>query len=164
MMRKALFDDIVDADPYLHKSNHFLMGDTQLWAEATTKAQLHYIPESLATHNITEESATRSKDITKKLRFLISAATLLLYLCDKYNFPSRIRRKHELNWCTYSLELALHTGNSRLADEVRLRKNDFTWREWLRYYGAKRPAIYRLYRIATQVRRLFGEEQRKQWT
>ncbi len=63
MLRRRLYDEVKSADPYLHLNGHFLMGDLQLWAEMSTKAQLHYIPKSLATHNILEESATRSRDI-----------------------------------------------------------------------------------------------------
>jgi hypothetical protein len=139
------------------------MGDTQLWAEMATLTQVHYIPESLATHNITGESATRSKDIKKQLRFFISRAELALYLCNKYNLPSRIRNKCEADWCDVSLRLAYHTKSAELADEVRREKKTLTWREWLRYYGAKEPAFYYVYRIADLLRNLFIKERDATW-
>ena len=108
-------------DPYLHQSDNFLMGDTQLWAETAKRSHIHYISESLATHTITDESATRSKDIKKRLRFAISNAELLLYLCKKYDLPSRIANRFEEYWCNSSLRLAFHTRNLELSDEVRKR-------------------------------------------
>ena len=104
MVRRTLCEQIIEADPYLHQSGHFLMGDTQLWAEMATKARLHYIPESLATYNITEESATRSKDVKKTLRFSTSNAELMLYLCNKYNLPQQLKDKYQIEFDECSLK------------------------------------------------------------
>ncbi len=158
MIRRTLYEEIIALDPYLHQSDHFLMGDTQLWAEIATKAQLHYIPESLATHNITDESASRSKNKKKALQFAISGAELMLYLCDKYKLPPRIRDKHEKNWYSYSLEFAFYSRSENLADEVRRRKRIFTWKEWLRYYGARSIVCYYIYRVLAISRNLFRKK------
>jgi glycosyltransferase involved in cell wall biosynthesis len=158
MIRRSLYNQIAESDPFLHQSDHFLMGDTQLWAEMATAAGLHYIPESTATHLITVESATRSKDIKKRLRFAISTAELSLYLCDKYNLPSTTRDKPEAKWCHYSLRLAFHARSGELADEVRKRKQTFTWKDWLRYYGAKHWAVYHGCRVAGSFHALFGRK------
>jgi len=162
MVRRTLYARIIESDPYLHQSNHFLMGDTQLWAEIATVAGVHRIPESLATHNITDESATSSKDIKKRLRFLISVSELCLYLydkySDKYNIPLSVRNVHEADWCEFSLQLALHSRNAGLAEEVRRRKSTFTRKECLRYYGAKYLTFHYAYRIAASFRNLFRKE------
>ena len=42
-----------------------LRGGTQFMAEMTTVSDLHFNPESLATYNQTEESATRNKGVTR---------------------------------------------------------------------------------------------------
>jgi hypothetical protein len=128
------------------------MGDLQLWAEIATLAELHCIPESLATYNATGESASRSKDFQKTLRFDISGSEVRLYLCRKYNLPARIRAKYESTWCDGSLRLAFHSGNAELSDEVRRRKKRFTGKEWLLYYGGKNRAIYHLCRLAALFR------------
>lgn len=163
MVRRDLYEKIVESDPYLYKSDHFLMGDTQIWAEISTMAQLHFIPESLATHNITDESATRSKDVKKEIRFSISNAELMLYLCSKYNLPQQIRDKYETLLAKGSLHLAFHTGNKELAEEVRGKKKTFTWDEWLRYYGAKNSILYYFFRLAALCRNLFRKKH-SQWT
>jgi glycosyltransferase involved in cell wall biosynthesis len=161
MTRRKLCEEIIESDPYLHQSDHFLMGDTQLWAEMAARARLHYIPESLATHNITEESASRSRDNEKVLRFGISGANLLLYLCDKYDLPSRIRLKHQESLFNCSLELAFHTGDSELADEVRNKKKTFTLKEWLRYYGARHMVVHDIYHMSALLRNVFRKKHSK---
>jgi glycosyltransferase involved in cell wall biosynthesis len=160
--RRALCEQVIESDPHLHRSDYFLMGDTQLWAEISTMADLHYIPESLATHNLLEESVTRSKDVKKVLKFHISGAELRLYLCDKYDLPSGIRDLHEANWYDSSLRLAFHSRNAELADEVRQKKKTFTWKEWLRYCGAKHLMIYHICRGAALLPKLF-RKRHNQW-
>jgi glycosyltransferase involved in cell wall biosynthesis len=155
MVRRNLSEKIIELDPYLHQSGHFLMGDTQLWAEIATVSRLHYLPESLATYNIIDESATRSKDIKRKLRFAISSSELYLYLSQKYDLPSIVRTHHEAEWCDYSLRLAFHSRNKQLADDVRNKKKTFTFEEWFRYFGAKYPTIHRFYLLSASIFNLF---------
>jgi glycosyltransferase involved in cell wall biosynthesis len=163
MTRRVLSWQIIDADPYLHQSNTFLMGDAQHWVEMAALARVHYIAESLATHNITKESATRSKDIKKVLRFNISNAEVFLYLCDKYKFPPKIRAAYQAAWFGSSLQLAFHSRNAELADEVRRTKETFTWKDWLRYYGARNVAIFYICRIGSLLLGLLKKNRTKLW-
>ena len=162
MLRRIICEEIMDADPYLHQSTDFLMGDTQLWAEMAAKSRLHYIPESMATHIITEESATRSKDVKKELLFGISGAKLQLYLCDKYNLPSHIRFKYQEYLHTCLLGLAFHTRNREMADEIRNKKKTFRIKERLQYYGAKNMVVYEIYRLSSLLLNLF-KKKHNQW-
>ncbi len=152
MVRGNLYEQIIESDRYLHQSGAFLRGDTQLWAEISTMSRLHYIPESLATYNETEESATRSKDVTKMVRFKIADLELLHYLCDKYNLPSGIRNEMEATWCNHSLWFAFHRRSAKLAEEVRKRQKSFTWKEWLRYCAAGHRAVHFVCRMAYATR------------
>jgi glycosyltransferase involved in cell wall biosynthesis len=162
MVRRALCEQVIELDPYLHQSGHFLMGDTQLWAEISTRAHLHYIPESLATHNITDDSATRSKDIRRTLCFERSQAELMLYLCDKYGAPSSTRKVFEESWYVSTLRLAFHTRSTELANEVRMKKEKFTFKEWALYYGAKSSIIYYSFCSAILFRKVF-KKAHMQW-
>jgi glycosyltransferase involved in cell wall biosynthesis len=163
MARRKLLEELIEADPYLHQNDKFPMGDSQLWAEISTKARLHFIPESMATHNITDESATRSQDIQKILRFRISGAELQLYLCEKYGLPSHVRMKYQryLNHCL--LWLAFYTKDGELADEIRRKQGALSLKEWIRYWGAKRIAIHHGYRAALSMFNLF-RPRHGQWT
>lgn len=162
MVRRKLYEEIMEADPYLHKSEHFLMGDTQLWAEMATKARLHYIPESMATHNITDESATRNRDGKKTAQFGMSGAELQIYLCDKYNLPPHIRDKYQKYLLECSLRLAFYTKNRKLADKVRSKKKKFTLKEWFRYYGSRYIVVYDIYCAAAFLLQLFRKKH-SQW-
>jgi glycosyltransferase involved in cell wall biosynthesis len=162
MTRRKLFEEIIEADPYLHQSGHFLMGDTQLWAEMATKARLHYIPESLATHNITDESATRSRDKIKECHFGISGAELKLYLCDKYNLPAHVRCKYQEYRLHCLLRLAFYTRNRSLAVEVRKKKKTLTLKEWVRYYGAGNMAVHYIYEASVFFLNFFRRKH-SQW-
>ena len=139
------------------------MGDTQIWAELATKARLYYIPESLATYNLREESATRSKDVKKGLRFSISVAELMLYLCNKYNLPQRLKEKYELSFAKSSLRLAFHIRSVELADEVRRKSKTFKCEEWLLYIGAKNSALYYILRSAAFTRNIFRKPHVQWW-
>lgn len=162
MVRARLCSEIIEADPYLHQNEKFPMGDSQLWAELAAKSRLHYIPESLATHSVTNESATRSRNEEKILRFRMSGATMQLYLCEKYDLPAHIRCKYQEYYLNCALRLALHTRNRELAEDVRTMKKKFTLKEWLRYYGAHSSLFYCLYQASALLPNLFRKKH-NQW-
>jgi len=162
MVRRNLCKEIIELDPYLHQSDHFLMGDTQMWAEMSTRAHLHYIPETLAVHNITEESATRSKDVKKVLRFSVSNAEVMLYLCKKYGLPQWLINKCQIYFDESSLRLALYSRNQELAHAIRKKKETFTLKEWLQYYGAGNVIFYYIYRLSASTLNFF-KERNEQW-
>lgn len=146
MARRSLCEEITAADSFLHKGDHFLMGDTQLWAELATRARLHYIPESLATHNITGESASRSSNLGKVLRFEKSGAELRLYLCKKHNVSLELREKCEFGYAEATLRLAAHEQNRDAADEIRRMRKKLTLKQWVHYCGARNVIAHRLHR------------------
>ena len=152
LFRRELYERIVEADPYLHESDKFMMGDIQVWAEMSAASRITYIPESLVTYHVTEESATRSRNVTNQLRFSISMSELNIYLCDKYNMPESLRNMHEDYWCESALRLAMHQRNRSLADEAKRRKRSLDYKDWIRYYGAKHNAIYRICMLAAFVK------------
>lgn len=162
MVRRVLYEQIVGRDPYLHQSNKFLLGDVQLWAELALISEVIYIPECLATYRIVDESATHNVDQRKVLLFWISFADMKLYLCDKHKLSDNVRRKAESIWLDKSLQLACHDRHAKLALEVKKRKQKFTWKEWLRYFGARHAVFYYTYRLAALLRNLFRKES-DQW-
>ena len=155
MARRDLVEKIIESDPYLHQSGHFLMGDTPLWAELSLISQVSYIPESLATYRLLEESASHSKDLKTTLRFWMSAAEMRLYLCDKHDLPEDIREKAELLFYDKALQLAFHDRNPTLAAEIKRKKRALTLKEWLRYYGAKYIAFNYTYRVLAMLSNIF---------
>jgi len=156
--RKKLVEDIRKADPYLHCDDIFLMGDTQLWAEMSVCSEIHFIGESFVTHNILANSASNHKDLKKQLRFYISGAKLYCYLCAKYEMPTNLKKMHKGNLQHYSLQLAFHEMNPKLAEKVRKDKIRFTYIEWLKYYGAKNTIIHFLCGTVMIVKNIFRKK------
>ena len=158
MVRRKLYEHIVENDSYLHQENNFLMGDCQIWAELALLSEVTYIPECLVTYRVLDESASWSKDRRKQLRFYMSGYEMKRYLCDKHKLSEYIRNKTELAWCHYALQLASIERNADLADEVRRNKMKFTWKEWLHYYGAKYLPFYYFYRASILFVNLFRKQ------
>jgi len=156
--RRNLLELVVDGDPYLHQSGKFLMGDEQLAAEISLISKVLYIPECLVTYRVLDESASKSKDPGKVYKFNRSASEMRLYLCDKHNLSKSYRRKTEMNWCNDSLRLAFYERNADLALEVKKKKQTFTWKEWLRYFGAKYAVIHYGYNSISLFFNLFRKK------
>lgn len=83
--RKALIDEIIAANPFEFQGNHFLMGDIPCWFELARWAKVGYIDESLATRNALPESACKSKDIRKLIKFAKSSRELRMHYIRKYS-------------------------------------------------------------------------------
>ena len=158
MARLSLVNRIIEADPYLHQNSKFRMGDTQLWADIISQSRVHYIPESLATYIITNESATRSNDVKKVALFNISNAEMMLTLCEKYGLSSTIRSKFLNHWCDSALRLAFHSRNKKLADKVHEIKKVFSFKEWCRFYGAQNRLAYHGFKIFASTINLFRKK------
>ncbi len=139
--RRRLVEDIAADDPYLHNNGPFLMGDTQLWAEISLRASIHRIPESLATHNLLSESATRSCDRAKVLRFWLSNSQMCLYLCKKYDMPLDIQRSHAAIVRRKSLQLAFLENNVDLAGRIRKAYPDMSSKDTLWYLATRVKAV-----------------------
>ena len=142
LARRDLIVQIKKADPYLHMSEQFKMGDTQLWAELSMIAKIHYMAESLATHNILDESATQSTDINKVLQFWISNSEMALYLCNKHGLSEQVKKAHEKNWRRKSLQLAFNQRRIDKANEVKSKHPDLSIKDLVWYWGT----IYSLMR------------------
>jgi glycosyltransferase involved in cell wall biosynthesis len=161
MVKRSFYEKIVESDPCLHQSNHYLMGDTQIWAELAVISELAYIPESLATYRLLEKSASRTKDPKESCRFEISDSEMKIYLCDKYKLPEHVRRKREIAWCESSLRLAFHERNGDLARQVLEKKRNLGWKEWLWYYGARNSVVFYACHVAILFRNLLRKEEMK---
>ena len=153
--RRDLEKQLIEADPFLHHGDHFVMGDTQLRAELSCLAEIHCVDESLATYQIREESSTQSLDKIKALNFLVSDSEMYLYLCNKHNLPSHIRIRHEKNLRRYSLQLAFYERNKAAAEQIRRESQKLGLKDRLWYWGTKnfvmRAAVLFMYRFRKQT-------------
>ncbi len=155
--RKNMFDKYFTIEVFKRKG--FLLEDTPLWAEIAVYSKIHYMHESLATYRVLDESVSNSRNMIRHLRFWKSLNELKLYLCDKYKLSADVRKEAEAAWFDKTLQLAFYERNPELAMEVKKRKKQFTWKEWLRYLGAKNVVIHYVCRAAINVQNFFKKHE-----
>lgn len=148
VIRRDLYERVVKKDPYLYRSEKFLMGDMQLWTEIGLISKVSYVPESLATYRALDESASNSKDQKNRLRYWKSVYEMKMYLCDKHKLFENVRKEAESAWFDKTLQLSFYERNADLALLVKKKKRKFTWKEWLRFFGAKYLAFHYGIRLA----------------
>jgi len=85
-LRAKLYRAVLEQNPEC-RDERFLMGDVQTWLEISRLAKVKGIPEQLATRNELPESASRSRDPRKMLRFVLSAKAILEHYLQKYECP-----------------------------------------------------------------------------
>ncbi len=152
--RKDLIMQIRKADPHLYQTDTFRMRDTPLCAEINMLSTILFIRESLATYNILPESASRSRDASKRLRFFINGCEMWLYLCDKYKVSAEVRQMHEMRRLHAMLCLAFEERDVVKADAVKAEKGLRDLKEMLLYLGARHPSIHGMYAVARQVKEM----------
>jgi len=156
LARKKLIEQIIAADPYLHESDNFKMGDTQMWAEISLISQIHFLKESLATYRILEESVTQSRNIINRLRFLVSDYEMYLYLCEKHNLPEWLKQKYLRKWCRHALQLAFYEHRPGLAESVVKKLDNLSVKESIWYMGIKHPGMRILISLFLFLRRMIS--------
>jgi hypothetical protein len=96
----------------------YLMGDMQLWLEVSRLGRVKYLPESLATHNMLEESATHSRNPQKELQFALSARELIYHYVTKYECKPETAKAARASATLFALGKAWKTGDAVLARQL----------------------------------------------
>jgi glycosyltransferase involved in cell wall biosynthesis len=96
----------------------YLMGDTQLWLELSRVTRFRLINEALATYTVLPESATRSRDVRKEIRFWKSALDMHLHLAHKYRVDGATEAYVRTTFARRFLRYAYVAGDRGLADEA----------------------------------------------
>jgi len=76
---------------------NFLMGDTPLWLDFSLITRFKYFDEVFAVYRITSESASRTNNRVKQLRFSLSMAEMRIYYTNKYGYPINQKLKTRYN-------------------------------------------------------------------
>lgn len=152
MLRKDFFSSVVSADPVLYQSERFLIGDTQLWAEIAYRSKTHYMDESLSTYNVLPESASKSSDAIKQLKFGKSVSDMCLYLVQKYNLPENEKAYHARNWVRSALPLSFYQQQKLPEDVLKDFYAYFGPKEKLFYYGTKNRVAHKIIDCMLKIR------------
>src|SRR5690606_12973983 len=86
-------------------SKHFLMGDTPMWLDFSQVMKFKYFEEVFAIYRIIPESASRSSDKIKTLKFSMSMAEMRIYYCFKYKYAinEKLQKRYNDALLTYKL-------------------------------------------------------------
>jgi len=153
MVRRDLAQAIVESDPIVYQSDRYLIGDTPLWTEISLRAKTHYLDVSLATYRVQVESASKSRDEMKVLRFGQNIHELFMYLIDKYNLSRQEREYHQRRWAEYTLWLAFHQQDARLAQSVLHAQGSLNLKGRILLWGAQYPLVNDVTKAALRVYR-----------
>ena len=91
MVRKELFLNVFDF--IVCKNNQWLLADLAIWLEIAANSKVKYFEETTATYRLLEESASRTKDQKKLLRFRLSVFDIRYYYWGKYSQDPDIKKK-----------------------------------------------------------------------
>jgi hypothetical protein len=94
MVVKRLLDQIISSDAELYRSNRFLMGDLQIWAEIALISKVHFIDLSKATYRVLPDSAARPKNFRRAAEFKLSLVDLKVYLSAKHGCGKDLVQKY----------------------------------------------------------------------
>lgn len=155
MAKSELIKEIISKDPFLHTSGNFKMADLQVWVELAMLEKVRYIPAPLATYRVLNESASRTNDIIKLLRFYRSVCDVRLYLIEKYKLPSSFREKEMESWLDNTFRLALFEHNPVLAKAAKKKCKNFTIKYRIFYAGAHCHLVYFLFMIGSTIKRKY---------
>jgi hypothetical protein len=159
-MRRDLYRSIRQNNPDNY-GDEFPMTDTQTWLEAARVSGIERINESVATHNILPESLANSKDVGRRIRFVMSDYRLLLHMANKHRCATEtIDRIHER--CNDTLlRLAFECMDSELASRAarKLREagGNLTLGQKLNLLGASRREVNPAIRAIMWGRSVWGD-------
>lgn len=122
------------------------MGDTQLWLELCRVCKVKYISDTTATYRLLPESASQSRDPTKRLRFVQRGGDLLLHYLKKYPVEKAVENRVRERVSTAILEAA-YFACKRTDAEI-------AFAELKRIRGGMLPSA-QLYRLGARNRRAF---------
>jgi glycosyltransferase involved in cell wall biosynthesis len=155
MIDRATVNLVRDADPYLHMSPAFLMGDIQMWAEISIHKKVHYIPKSTATYVISPSSMTRNRDVVKQARFNLSAAKIYLYLCQKHKLGGSEFNKFYDHFLRSKLQFAYLTHDPLMAKKVKKQMVKMSIAHNIWYLGAHNKLLYALFEVILKPYRAY---------
>ena len=117
MVVKRLLDQIISSDAELHRSNRFLMGDTQVWAEMALISKVQYIDLSTATYRVWPGSVTGNRNNRLRAEFRLSNLDMTVYLSVKHGCGSDVVQKY---WELYLRRALMYGVLSRNAEMIKL--------------------------------------------
>ena len=142
MARRTLLLQVIRDNPEC-SDRRFMMGDFQRWLELSRVSNVKYMPESLATYRILQESASKSNDRNKLLRFEQSIRDSVYHYLVKYDCPKELECQIHNTFAIDVLRVAIYAYNieairSEFEEVCKQKIEDaLNWQERLICWGSK---------------------------
>ncbi len=94
-----------------------MQGDIIAWLKISLNSKIMYINESTAVHRLLEESAQHSKNIRKRLDFILSSYSVRKFFIHKYGCSEATKNKVDINYNRLILWYSGLANNTDLAKE-----------------------------------------------
>lgn len=121
----------------------FLMVDYVMWLEFSQHCKFHYIPQSMATYRVLENSASKFSSYDKAMAFVDSYFDIRLYFIKKFpvqHISIEIIEQWRLSmYISTSMKYRRHKEASKFAGEIKI----YSWRTLLKRALVRFPAIFR---------------------
>jgi glycosyltransferase involved in cell wall biosynthesis len=123
--------------------NKFLMGDYVMWLEFSQHCKFYYIPESMVTYRVLENSASKSTSYEKDLSFLNSYYDIKLFFMNRYSSKSIIYGLIEQARLSSSLSSSIKYKKNKNARFFASKLKLNNWRVLLKRILVFVPGIFR---------------------
>jgi glycosyltransferase involved in cell wall biosynthesis len=141
MFKKSLLKNFMDID--VNVRSKFLMGDYVMWLEFSKHCKFKYLPESMATYRVLENSASKSTSYEKDMLFLNSYYDIRHFFINRYTSKSisyDIIEQYRLS-ASISCAIKYHDNNDARFFASKLKLNN--WRVLLKRILVFSPTLFR---------------------
>ncbi|MFC1793548.1 glycosyltransferase [Planctomycetota bacterium] len=161
-VRKKLLDCVIESDPVAFQSDRFVADDIPRWIELSRLTKLKFMDgEPLVTYRLLPESLTRSRNIRKRMKYILSGFEMTLYYADKYGCTDKLP-KSRLDHYTYPLlSYAYCYRDTELAAKVKAMRTHLPFGQRLLYWASvhhvARLLLWPLVWPLVNVKRVIGK-------
>ncbi|MBN1805929.1 MAG: glycosyltransferase [Sedimentisphaerales bacterium] len=154
-VRNDLLSQVLASDPYIYHDNRFPLGDWPRWLELSRVTKFKYFEDSFATYTVQPNSATHTKNYSKKLTFAMASLELTLYIIRKYNPPKDVVDTYLNVMIPDVLALAYKAGNKTIAKQIKCDYPNYVKGHTRLYYlGTQYRCFYYLFEACAYIKRI----------
>jgi group 2 glycosyl transferase len=139
VMRRSVYEQINNSDPFVFNSGNFLLGDVPKWYTAARLGKVHYLKDITSTYRVLENSASHIKGCKNRYKFAVSAQGLRVYLCRRDKLSSELSALTEKKYA----DVLLHhlVFNPQYKPIVPLLPNTYVFELFLQKRGMLGPYL-----------------------
>ncbi len=140
------------------KRSQFQVGDTPIWMDLAMHSNVRYIDESMAVRRIIEESASQTKNITKKINFIKSVFSARMHYIDKYDCSTQLKKIVQIKYNKKMLKYGYHYTDKAVSNNAYKELKDlgyiFTFDDYMFLIGSKNHILKLFVKIYFKINKI----------